>query len=60
MKICKVQGNGVCINCNTKEVLKKYNYEICRMDAEENLSLLKELLQTKLTDEQKELINEWS
>jgi len=56
MKICRVTGNGVCINCNKTNALNKYGDEICRKDAEKCLDVFVQLLGSQLTDEQKDIL----
>jgi hypothetical protein len=59
MKICRVDGNGVCLNCDKERVLQDHNYDICRKDAEIQLDLLDALLKTNLTYEQECVITEF-
>ena len=57
MKICNYQGNGVCINC--KRVPPKGYGDICRSMAEEWLDCFVEIVNTKLTYEQKQLLEDF-
>lgn len=57
MKLCNEQGNGVCINCN--RIPPKGSGDICRYIAEEMLDLLKCLLDSKLTQEQKDILEDF-
>lgn len=59
MKICRNQGNGVCLICDGFEGLKKYSDEICRNTASERLDLLYELLNSALTTEQEYILEDY-
>ena len=56
MQPCRVQGNGVCCSCDHKSKLKVYGDDICAKEVPVYLDLLHELLQTELTEEQKDII----
>jgi hypothetical protein len=57
MKLCHKQGNGVCLGCS--HTPPKGCGDICRYKAEEMLDLLDELLKTKLSDWQQEIVNDF-
>ena len=59
MKICRNQGNGVCLSCDGFEGLKKCSDEICRNTASERLDLLYELLNSALTTEQEYILEDY-
>lgn len=56
MKICQRHGNGVCVNCN--HLPTKNMRDICRYEAEDWVNTLVELLQTKLSDEQRDILRD--
>lgn len=57
MKLCKYQGNGVCINC--QQIPPKGYGNICRHRAEKLLDCFTEITKTKLTNEQIEILNDF-
>lgn len=57
MKLCQRHGNGVCINCN--HLPTKDMGDICRYEAEDWVNALAELLHTKLSDEQREVLRDF-
>lgn len=57
MKICKYQGNGVCINC--KKVPPKGYGDICKHRAEVLLDCFVEMAKTKLTEEQEAIFKDF-
>lgn len=57
MKLCQKTGNGVCINCPRR--LPNSWGDVCRYEAEERLDLLAALLETELTDEQKDVLEDF-
>ena len=57
MKLCQLHGNGVCYRCERKP--PKNCGDICRYEAELWLDAFKELLKTELTDEQKEIMEDF-
>ena len=59
MQPCRVIGNGVCCSCDHKSQLKVYGDDICRKEVPMKLDLLHELLQTDLTDDQKDILSDF-
>jgi len=57
MEICKYQGNGVCIDC--KKVPPKGYGDICKYCAERLLDCFMEITNTKLTEEQKAIFEDF-
>lgn len=57
MKLCQKTGNGVCIGCDRFEI-NRMGY-FCRYDVEEAMDLLAALLETELTDEQKDVLEDF-
>lgn len=57
MEICKYQGNGVCINC--KRIPPKGYGDTCRERAQMLLDCLIEITATDLTEEQKEIFEDF-
>ena len=53
MKLCQLNGNGVCYRCNHKP--PKNCGDICRKDAEELLDCLFAIIDTEWTQEQAEI-----
>lgn len=57
MKLCEKHGNGVCINCD--QTPPSGYGDICRYIAEDQLVVFRELLKTKLTDEQIDVLRDF-
>ena len=57
MKLCKYQGNGVCINC--AQIPPKGYGDICRKRAEVLLDCFVEIAKTELTDEQESILEDF-
>lgn len=57
MKLCTKTGNGICLNC--PKLLPNSWGDVCRKDAEILLDCLKTLLSSDLTDEQKQICDEY-
>lgn len=53
MKLCKLNGNGVCLRC--KRTPPNGCGDICRYDAEDLLDCLFAIIDTKWTQEQAEI-----
>lgn len=59
MTICSCGDFGACINCDKIKTLAECGCDVCRKDAEKRLGMLERLLETKLTDAQTEVVEEW-
>ena len=57
MKLCKYQGNGVCINCT--QIPPKGYGDICRKRAEVLLDCFVEIAKTELTHEQELILEDF-
>lgn len=56
MKLCTHAGNGVCLNCTH---VPKDKTQVCRIEAEDRLDILNALLETDLTQEQLDVLEDF-
>lgn len=56
MKLCTQVGCGVCVNCIH---IPKDETQVCRIKAEDMLDVLNALLETKLTQEQLDVLDDF-